>query len=218
MTSTEIANLAIAHLGVGNRIESLDSDDSEEARVCRIFYDVNLEEILRDYHWPFATRIETLAQVEEDPNDEWGFSYRKPANCVRLKRLLSGSRNDNRQSEVKYRIIGDDDGDLILTDIDDAQCEYTVLVSNPNFWPADFCQAVAAKLATLIAPTVCGADPFKRGTYAMGLFNYYVTKAGANAANEERPDEPPPSEFQVARDGELWANQTGGDDSLDSDL
>jgi hypothetical protein len=75
----DICNLALSHVGVSTEIANLDTERSKEAQACRRFYEPTREEVLRAFAWPFATRFVDLQLVEEEPNDEWAYSYRYPA-------------------------------------------------------------------------------------------------------------------------------------------
>jgi hypothetical protein len=194
-SSTEICNMALSHLKVGKTIANLTTENSEEARVCRTFYETALKETLRDFPWPFATRIAELELVEEDPNTEWAYSYRYPSTCLNFIRILSGVRNDTLDSTVKYFISSDDDGLLIFTNQEDAVAEYTVYISDVLRFAPDFTIAFSYLIASYIAPRVTGGDAFKLGDKALQLYQFKIGKAKANAANEEQRDEQPDSEF-----------------------
>src|SRR5688572_11149621 len=109
-SETEIANLALSHLGVGKEIANLETERSQEAVACRRFYDTARDATLRDFSWPFATKIAVLGLIEADPNDEWDYSYRYPSDCLQLRRILSGVRNDTRDSRVPFKLAHDDSG------------------------------------------------------------------------------------------------------------
>lgn len=109
-SKTEIVNIALAHLGVGSEISNLDTDQSTEANAMRRFYESAKDEVLRDLNWPFTTVFASLALVEEDPTDEWSYSYRYPSDALKIRRVLSGLRNDTRQSRVPYKLGQDASG------------------------------------------------------------------------------------------------------------
>lgn len=199
---TEVANFALSHLGVGTRIANIETERSQEANACRQFFDHVTEIMLRSYDWPFATKIVDLVEVEEDPNDEWAFSYRYPSDCFRLIRIPSGLRNDTRASRIPYRVAQDDDasGKIILCDLEDAKIEYIYNVTQIERWPADFVLAHSFRLAAYIAPMITGADPFKMGARALEFFSLELGMAQANAANEEQNEEAPDTELIKARE------------------
>ena len=200
-SKTEICNLALSHLGIGTEISDIVTEQSPEAKVCRRFYDVILGMTLRDRNWTFATVFTDLALIEEDPNTEWGFSYRQPSGCVKVRRILSGIRNDTRDSRIPYKIGNDGTGILIFCDMEDAILEYTELVTNPELFPPDFVLAHSYNLAAHIAPRITAGDPFKNRPLMLSLYASTLEMASKNSFNEERNDLPPESEFIRARGG-----------------
>lgn len=199
-SETEICNTALSHLGLGKEIAALETERSAEASACRRFYDLIRDTTLRDAPWPFATRFADLALVAEDPVDEWSYSYRVPANCLSFRKVLSGLEVDTRDTRVKYRIVSDDAGSLIYTNEENARCEYTILIEDPIRYPADFTLALSLRLAAAIAPRITAGDPFKMGERAMRLYQFEISKAQAQAANEEQPAIEPDSEFVRGRE------------------
>jgi hypothetical protein len=199
-SSTEICNLALSHLGTGKRIADIETERSQEAATFRSLYDIVLDEVLRDYAWPFATKIDDLGLIEEDPNSEWSFSYRYPTDCVFFRKLLSGTRNETMNSLVPYKISNDDTGQIILTDLEDAEAEWTMRVSNSALFPADFTMAFSMKLAERASSTLLGGDPFSIGDKVASKYLRTVENAMAAAGNEEQKELKPESEFILARD------------------
>lgn len=194
-SSTEICNLSLFHLGVGKEISNLETDRGQEALACKRFFELCRDAVLRDFPWPFATKIVALGLVSAQPNTEWGFSYRYPSDCLHLRRILSSLRNDSRQSRVPYRIAQDDSGKLIYTDRENAELEYTVKITDPQRFDADFTLALSFRIAGYVAPRIAGGDPFKLGQRAFSLYTAEIEKARASAVNEEQVDEEVQSEF-----------------------
>jgi hypothetical protein len=197
-TSTEIANQALAHLGKGNFIASLD-EASAEAKLAKMFHLPSVKATLREFHWPFATRIATAQLIETDPNSEWGYSYTYPSDCIDMKRILSGIRNDTNDSIVRYRIIGSDQGKVILTDKIEAELEYTKYVSNTAIFPDDFELAVSFRWAMYMAPKILGADRAKQVQILKGDYMQHISVAKLNAAMEQQRDAEPTNGFVNAR-------------------
>ncbi len=206
-TPTEVANLALSHIGVGKEIANLETEESQEAKACRRYFPTALEMTLRDFPYPFARVFAAAQLVEENPTVEWGYSYRYPSTCMKLKRILSGLRNDNRQSRVPYVIGKDAQGKLIYTDQQNAQIEYIELVTNTSHFSPDAAMALSFRLAAYIAPRLTGGDPFKMGDRAIRFYLTEVSMAKANAVNEQQDEELPESEFIRSRDGDT--SQTG---------
>lgn len=204
VSETSISNMALRHLGSTKPIADLDTDQSAEANACRVFFPICLEESQRDFAYPFTTRIEPLALVEEDPNDEWAYSYRYPSDCMMFKRILSGTRNDTRQSKVPYKLIQDDQGTLILTDKENAECEFSKLNDSVQGHPRDYIMALSFLLASYIAPSVTkSGDAAKLGELAAARYEQKRARAEANALMEQQDEEPPQAEHIRARGGEI---------------
>lgn len=197
-TVTGICNMALGHLAVGKAIASI-TESSAEARACNRFYEQVRDEVLRAFAWPFASITVALQVVATAPNTEWGYSYRLPVDCVTPRRIPSGYRNDTQATAVRFRIARDAAGRVLYTDLPNATLEYTVLVTNPAEFAPDFAQAVALKLAGFIAPLVTGGDPSKLGARALQLYQWQISEARTNAANEGLPDAEPESDSITAR-------------------
>lgn len=198
-SSTEICNLALSHIGISKTIASL-TERSQEAIACNLFYSKTRDMVLRDFSWPFAMTTVSLGLVEEDPNDEWAFSYRYPSDCLSFKRILSGVRNDTRQSRVPYKVRRDTTGLLIFTDMEDAVAEYVLREENAEVFPIDFANALAFRIAAYIAPGLTRGDPFKMGERALKMYEFEMSKARATAVNEEQDEEEPDSLFIRGRE------------------
>lgn len=192
---TDICNLALSHLGSSIQISNYETDDTEEARACRLYYEQARDVTLREFDWSFATQFYTLPLVETTPTTEWAYSYRYPSDCLKMRRILSGDRSDTRQSRIPYRVIKDVSGLLIYTDEASAVVEYTVRVTNPSFYPPDFTNALSYRLAHYIAPRITSGDQFKLGDKALKMWDFEVNRAISNDLNEEQFEEHPESEF-----------------------
>lgn len=192
--------MATAHLGTTKRIANVDTEQSQEAKLCRTFYDTARDATLRDFDWPFATKFKNLGLVQElDPNQEWSYSYEYPSDCLKARRVLSGTRNDTRQSRIPYKIFQQDQTQLVYCDVEDAALEYTVVTTDPLFYPADFILALSYRLSVLISPALTKGDPFKMKQDLENLYQKEISRAQASSLNEEQPEEEVLSEFERSR-------------------
>lgn len=198
LSEVGIYNLALRHLGHSTEVQDRD-EDTEPAAACRRFYEQALHEALRDFPWPFATKVAALALAGTDPVPGYGYSYTMPTDCMFFRRILSGRWNDSRSTRVPSTIIYGATGELICCNLSEATAEYTVRVTDPTRFPADFAQGVALLLAAYIAPSVTGGDPAKLGVQALQKYMLRMSKAQANAANEEQAEQSPVSSFEEAR-------------------
>lgn len=199
-SQTDICNLALSHIGISKEIANVTTERTAEASACRRFYDIVRESVLKDYSWPFATKIAALNLVEEDPNDEWAFSYRYPSDCLYARRILSGQRDDTELTRVAYKITQDSQGILIFTDAENAELEYTLNVNDEDIYSSDFKLAFSYRLAHYIAPRLTAGDPFNLGDKAMRKYMIEIGRASANAFNEDKSSLPLTTESIAARE------------------
>ena len=197
---TEICNLAISHLGIGKEIGNLETERSDEASACRRFYTICRDNTLRDFEWPFATKFADLALIEEDPTDEWAFSYGFPSDCIRLRRILSGTFPDTAQTLVSYRRVSSGGSQVIYNNQEDAAAEYTERIEDPSLYTPDFVLALSFLLASMIAPRITAGDPYKMGERAARMYLESINSAKANAVNEEQVEQAPEAELIQARE------------------
>lgn len=195
----QIWNLALSHLNIGKEVQG-ENESSQEAAACRRFYDFALSATLRDFEWPFATAFVTLALVAEHPTSEWIYAYRYPSDCVKFRRILSGTRNDTAQSKISYRIARDTQGRMIYTDRAEAEAEYTLLETDTSRYSDDFVIALSLRLASYICPRLTAGDPFKLRQTTLQLYAFEINTAQANAASEERQEQEPESELLRSRE------------------
>jgi hypothetical protein len=186
----DIWNLALSHLGIKVEVGS-EGEDSDEARACRRFYDLCLEEMLREYPWSFARKINALALIREKPNSFWSFEYRYPSDCVYVLRIaVERETNPGVLHDTPYQIAADAAGKVIWTDQDKAAIEYTSLVTNTQLYPADFVHALSYRLASSMALRFMKLDP-GIGRLAAELYQRSLEVARASDGNEGfRPSAP----------------------------
>lgn len=181
----DIWNTALSHLGISKEVASVD-ESSAEAKACRRFYDTTIKAVLKDYSWPFASKIATLNLITANPNDEWAYSYRYPSDCLFFRRILSGNRNDTELTKIVYAISQDASGLVIYTDAVTAQGEYTVNITDESYFASDFVLAVSYRLAYYMAARLTAGDPFKLGPAAMQNYMIELSRAKANSFNEDQ--------------------------------
>jgi hypothetical protein len=146
----DIANAALAFLGVDYEIRSLASEKTLAARTARQYYDKTRDDVLRMFDWAFATKYVALGTKVASPNTEWAFSYAVPADCVKIRKILDGAgRVPAMQSRVPFKRAT---GDLVFTSVDNAIVEYTMRHDTPSTYPADFSLLFGLKLAMRMGP------------------------------------------------------------------
>ena len=197
-SDTDIANQALSHIGVSKFITNLLTEQSNEARAARAFFNTARNALLRDFPWPVATRFVQLGLVRQDPTDEWSFEYAYPSDALRLLRIVTGTPNDNQQSRLKYRIIHGDASTTIYANESPACMEYITRLEDTSRFTDDMVLALGYRLAVYIAPRLA-KNPQKYMPNLFRLYRQELMAAAANSQNEESPHEEPSSDFERAR-------------------
>lgn len=191
-----IANSALLLCNIGQPITSLE-DSSHRAQVLNREYEKARDAVLSRAQFTMADQRITLELVEEDPNDDWGFSYRYPQDptCICLRRLVD-LQGLPVSDPVPYVLSHDDQGILILTDLEDAVALFSAAFDNPALWSNLLAQAISAELAKLVAPGLGKAD---RLGYIEQKATEYRMEAQALSASEFQRHRPPESSYTTAR-------------------
>lgn len=195
-TDVQICNMALGHLGHTKFIAAL-TERSLAADLCGLYYEPARNYVLEDYPWPEATKYAALGLVEEDPNDDWDYSYRYPSDCLFARRLVTEiGRIDPNPPAFKTGI--DDQGRLIYSDEEDAVLEYTKLLDDPQQYRPTLGVAISWYLAGLLAPGL--AKDRKQATMCFQMYEIVKTTAQSRAGNEQQQATEPESEAIRARE------------------
>lgn len=198
-SDASICTLALSHLGSAKEIQNLESDQSEEAAICRVYFKRAVELSQRQFPWPNFTEYATMSLVEEDPNDEWGFSYALPSNCAHPIKILSGQRMDSEKTAVPFTRASRNGKFLIFTDDEQGRLKYSRFEYNTNLFDIDFEMALSLLLAFFISPRVTAGDANRLGKRAYDFYMVMGKQAEALALNEIQKDVEPMSEMEASR-------------------
>jgi hypothetical protein len=88
-TSTDIANLALAHCGISNPIANVSTEKSVEAMMCRSFFDIARQDVIREFPWSFALKQVAPSLIANQPTSEWLYAYQYPSDALRMVRFMS---------------------------------------------------------------------------------------------------------------------------------
>lgn len=191
--STEIANLALSHLGINKQIESVLLDNTAESIVVRLHFARVVNAVLRAFAWPFATRYETLTLVAGTAataaNHDWQYSYRAPSDAIFARRILGvGKKRAPDPNPPRFRIGSDLDGSLVYTNEAAAELEYTARTSCPAIYgDALFLEALEWRLAWAIGPAL--AKDQKAVDNCLRTYELLIARARVVGANEGEADD-----------------------------
>lgn len=176
LSQTEICNLALTFIG-GSRISSLD-DDSKEALICKLSWDIALDEVLVAHPWGFSTARASLARLSDEPVFEWSYQYLLPSDCLRVVRV---------NGDYAYSVESYDDGasgynKILLSNQKEVNALYIRKVDNVAMFPAYFVTALAYRLASQLAFTLSDDDGM--ADYMMQAYVKYLQNGRALDSQE----------------------------------
>lgn len=174
----DVCNVALSTAGARASISNL-AENSPEARMCQLHYDLSLSVVLRSAHWNFARKQVALAVLKDatkTPPDSvptpWLYSYALPADCVLARYVLPTVQLNTAytgQAQVvssggapmKWIIALDQDATgndvkVILTNQPSAILVYTAKVTNTALWDEQFTMAMCEYLSARLSIPVNG--------------------------------------------------------------
>lgn len=179
----EICNLALSHLGDSATVTSINPPEgSAQAERCKTYWPLALQIVMEAHEWGFATkRVKPALLADKDP--AWAYHYAMPHDALRVFAVLPPNASDdyevNGQAVTADYQIEREDGQIhILTDQRDALVRYIATSDDPALYPATFVEALAWKLAGMLAGPLrkgdAGASEAKR---CQELYGYYLRLA-----------------------------------------
>lgn len=173
-----ICNLALSHFGQG-KISAL-NEASREAIECTLKYEPTRDSVLREFPWSFAKGSIALSEVTY-PVIGWDYTYGYPTNCVNIRRVygIADARNANKEP---YDIVTDGVNKYIVSNLPTAQLEYTVKITDPALFDAQFVEALSYKLAAAICIPLSGSSQRKSELYQE--YKLYLASAQLSSAQE----------------------------------
>lgn len=199
-TKASIFNMALAHCGVGLRIQDPDNESGKEPENCRLFYDQVREIIIEAAEWPFLTERVELQDLGTPP-DGWLFRYKYPNNCRRVNRIVNPLTRTASPSSPKipYAIknLTDAYGRALVCDQEDAILEFNRDIDDPALMSSTFNQAHSIGLAAHIAMPL--RVDVKIADRVTAQWNGWLAEALAQTMREQQEDPEQLSQFETGR-------------------
>ena len=179
-TQVSIANMALTLLGV-KAISSV-TESSEPARKVLLTWNNAVDTVLRDHDWNFARRVGVpLVASPTFSVTGWEYAYAKPTKCASIRAVYNeGTLKSKSQQEYVEALSTDDNAVMVLSNLEDALCDYTYLVTDVSLFPPDFAEALALYLASRIGAALTGSD-----SKATQMFQRYQMAIGPAKANNK---------------------------------
>ena len=136
MDSVSICNLALMMLGIPP-ITSF-NDENNNAKLCRNFFPVLRDRVLRDHPWSFATAFHELQKLDERSGDpEFSDVCALPGDLIRVVELVGNSPYRRIENKILVRKLP-------------ATLVYTRRIEDPGSFDETFVEALQYLLAAEI--------------------------------------------------------------------
>jgi len=204
----ELMNIALQHVGISKVITSLTTEQSEAAAQARRFVRKDVNAVLRDYPWDFATLYQDLVlqsgSLASPVNNDWTFAYYAPNAMMLARRIAKVEKGRKFDPEpVAFRegllagrpvifcnVEATTDVPLVL--------EYTTRQTCPAFYgDALFREALTWKFAASFAMTL--ARDKDKQIECLKVYNSLLPKAKVVDANEQQQEPPGDAEWILGR-------------------
>lgn len=159
-TEVAICNLALTAVGA-KQIVSL-GDDSNEARLCTIFYPLYRDYLLRLHPWNFAQVRVSLPKLAAAPAFGFDSQFQLPADCCRV------TETDLTVYD-EWRV----EGRVLLCNLDTVNIVYTKYLVDPSLFDALFTITLSYLIAWKLSKVLTG-----KGNFTNALHGEYLEHLG----------------------------------------
>jgi hypothetical protein len=150
LSKIDICNQALLKVGA-DTIASLDTSTSNteaeirSAKLCNIFFDQAIEEVVRIYGWNCAIKRNIPSLLSDTPTFEFKYAFQLPNDCIRVLNVYDTS--EAYDDRVKYVI----EGRTILCDQNKIYLKYTHVPTDISSLDPLTTQVLILKLAIMLA-------------------------------------------------------------------
>ncbi len=192
MNITDVCNMALAHIAKG-RIASIE-EQTESARQCKLFYEQTRKNLLREYAWGFAKRIDRLAELSVE-SPYWKFVYAYPEKCVAVRKIFNSDNGAviraGKKEQGEWDLYMATDNVLgIGCNIEKAWLEYTYDVDNADLFSSDFLEALTHMLAFNICLQLTGNSGLQQQQFSLAQAALSRAKYSTASEKKEKSDYP----------------------------
>ena len=197
MTELQIANMALRHIGM-KKLNDLNGVDPS-TRAINEFFDICRDDVLGEFEWPFASVQFELDESAEDALLGYAFMYDYPTQNVATVWTVYNSATADKKHEQDFevRYLPDEDKRVILTNLDEAFCDYSHIVTNMDVWSPKFVSALSFRLASEICPGLTGDD--KKAATMLDIYNAILRESKRISSSEKSKKPNQTSSYQQAR-------------------
>lgn len=190
----DVFNMALAHIGASTTVAD-EQEHSPERVACSRFWETCRDTLFsyQSVPWRFAKARVLLADLGSPPAG-WGYRYRYPNDCITAIEVTVTGRAELFEKKAKFQVEHEASGRVIVCDIPEAELVYVKRVEAVERWPGSFVEAMAYRLAAMIAM------PLKKETSLrndlLQIADQFIQMAAAASLNESVADNAPPSIYE----------------------
>ena len=184
-----LINNALMNIGLP-LADNLDDSDYNARYVIKD----SLRLVLRSYPWGWATKYVKLTASQNPPTFGYLYLFDYPNDYIRLLDVYSGKNVHAPKASLCISLEG------ILSNVTPLYARYVCYVEDPDKWPADFKEAVCAKVASKIAPL--SAQTQAMTPSLIQLYQYWLTQAQGIDSTETSERVPMDEDIYMARTGQ----------------
>lgn len=206
MTELDLCNNALALIGQGSHITSLE-ENRKEADACKRFLPVTIARCLDKFNWSFARRDEVITQDFLLPDAlclPWRYVYSLPSDVMRLLFAVpmgvdSSSETMGFKGQIRFNLRNLNGQKVIATD---AQApfiiQYQANILDLDIFPPTFCEGLEAALASSLASELIKGIDGVKISQAMAQMAYQnLEQASALDASQGAQSILPPEDSRL---------------------
>lgn len=195
VTTVDIANMALSHIGQKARVTSIAPPDGPEAESCARWMTHAMNVLLESGQWNFMTKRALLVSAGATDTDQWNYRYAIPVDMLTAISVLPSTATDDygvqsNETIMPFAIELDEDGTrVIYSDCNPAVLRYNAYITDPNATPPTFQLAWSWQLASLIAgPIIKGSEGAAMAQRCAAMAAGYGSRAAVIDATQQRQD------------------------------
>jgi len=193
-SKVDIINRALTKLNA-KRITSI-NDGTKNSVEAKSVWDGILDEVLASFAWNFSTRRVKLAQLATDPIYGYDFQFRVPSEPKVLR--IWEAVNDAGTFTKGWVIEGDDEGQLLLTNLNVIYIKYTARIIDTERFSPWMVECMATRLAAELAYPITGKSALVDKMMNQYLFKIQI--AGVNEGQQGEDYVPDDSKYPLEDD------------------
>jgi hypothetical protein len=198
-TQLQICNMALYHLGMQS-VTALSDVGNPSVDACNVFYTPALDDIYREFGWPFATSRVLLTEVSNTAASVigWDYIYEYPDTAANIFSVFDEGSVDTKEDQ-EFEVLYDPTTTerVICSNLEDAYAECSYKITDTTLFDPKFVLALTYKLAAMMAHQLVGGPDV--GLKMMELYSGVLSEAKRGSGKEKLKKPKQTSSYQNSR-------------------